>query len=167
MDNLGSYKGKTVRRLIRSVGAKRFFLPRYAPDPNPIEQVFAKLKALLRKTDPRTIAATWHGIGDLLDRFTPAECANYLANAGYASTSQDHALSLLFEGSPRNMSSLRTSDVGLQPTDLVRGRPPAAGVPGEAISCRLRSPDRDCFVVPLQRRWGLTRNKVVRDCRQI
>jgi transposase len=51
----------------------------------PIEQVFAKLKTLLRKTDPRTIEATWRGIGDLLDRFTPQECANYLANAGYAS----------------------------------------------------------------------------------
>ena len=55
------------------------------PDLNPIEQVFAKLKALLRKTDPRTIEATWRGIGSLLDRFTPQECANYLANAGYAS----------------------------------------------------------------------------------
>jgi len=85
MDNLGSHKGKTVRRLIRSVGARLFFLPRYSPDLNPIEQVFAKLKTLLRKTDPRTIEATWRGIGDLLDRFTPAECANYLANAGYAS----------------------------------------------------------------------------------
>ena len=83
MDNLGNDKGKAVRRLIRAAGA--FFLPRYSPDLNPIEQVFAKLKTLLRKTDPRTIEATWCGIGDLLDRFTPAECANYLANAGYAS----------------------------------------------------------------------------------
>jgi len=85
MDNLGSHKGKTVRRLIRSAGAKLFFLPRYSPDLNPIEQVFAKLKTLLRKTDPRTIQATWRSIGDLLGRFTPQECANYLANAGYAS----------------------------------------------------------------------------------
>ena len=54
-------------------------------DLNPIEQVFAKLKTLLRKTDPRTIEATWRGIGGLLDRFSPQECANYLANAGYAS----------------------------------------------------------------------------------
>ena len=60
------------------------FLPRYSPDLNPIEQVFAKLKTLLRKTDPRTIEATWRSIGDLLNRFTPQECANYLANAGYA-----------------------------------------------------------------------------------
>jgi transposase len=49
MDNLGSHKGKAVRRLIRSAGAKLFFLPRYSPDLNPIEQVFAKLKTLLRK----------------------------------------------------------------------------------------------------------------------
>jgi len=85
MDNLGSHKGKAVRRLIRSAGAKLFFLPRYSPDLNPIEQVFAKLKTLLRKTDPRTIEATWRSIGDLLGCFTPQECANYLANAGYAS----------------------------------------------------------------------------------
>ena len=85
MDNLGSHKGTAVRRLIRSAGAKLFFLPRYSPDLNPIEQVFAKLKTLLRKTDPRTIETTWRGIGELLDRFTPEECANYLTNAGYAS----------------------------------------------------------------------------------
>jgi transposase len=85
MDNLGSHKGKAVRRLIRAAGAKLFFLPRYSPDLNPIEQVFAKLKTLLRKTDPRTIEATWRGIGELLGHFTPAECANYLVNAGYAS----------------------------------------------------------------------------------
>ncbi len=75
-----------MRRLVRSAGATLFFLPRYSPDLNPIEQLFAKLKTLLRKTDPRTIEATWHGIGSLLDRFTPKQCANYLANAGYAST---------------------------------------------------------------------------------
>ena len=85
MDNLGSHKGQAVRRLIRGAGAKLFFLPRYSPDLNPIEQVFAKLKTLLRKTDPRTIEETWRGIGHLLDNFTPQECANYLVNAGYAS----------------------------------------------------------------------------------
>ena len=65
MDNLGSHKSQAVRRLIRAAGAKLFFLPRYSPDLNPIEQVFAKLKTLLRKTDPRTIEATWRNIGDL------------------------------------------------------------------------------------------------------
>ncbi len=86
MDNLGSHKGAAVRRLIRSAGAKLFFLPRYSPDLNPIEQVFAKLKTLLRKTDPRTIEDTWRQIGNLLDHFTEKECANYLINAGYATT---------------------------------------------------------------------------------
>jgi transposase len=85
MDNLGSHKGKAVRCLIRTAGAKLFFLPPYSPDLNPIEQVFAKLKTLLRKADERTIEATAKRIGMLLDRFTPAECANYIANAGYAS----------------------------------------------------------------------------------
>jgi hypothetical protein len=72
-------------RLLRAAGAKLFYLLRYPPDLNPIEKVFAKLKPLLRKTDPRTIETTWRGIGNLLDRFTPQECANYLVNAGYAS----------------------------------------------------------------------------------
>jgi transposase len=85
MDNLGSHKGHAVRQLIRAAGAKLFFLPRYSPDLNPIEQVFAKLKTLLRKADPRTIDSTWRQIGMLLDRFTPEECANYFVNAGYAS----------------------------------------------------------------------------------
>jgi transposase len=86
IDNLGSHKGKTVRRAIRAAGAKLFFLPPYSPDLNPIEQVFAKLKTLLRKAAERTVEATWKRIGALLDCFTPQECANYLANAGYAST---------------------------------------------------------------------------------
>jgi len=86
MDNLGSHKGLAIRQLIRAAGAKLFFLPRYSPDLNPIEQVFSKLKTLLRKADPRSIEATWTQIGRLLDRFTPQECANYLVHAGYAST---------------------------------------------------------------------------------
>jgi transposase len=85
MDNLGSHKGQAVRRVIRAAGAKLFFLPPYSPDLNPIEQAFAKLKTLLRKADERTIQSTWRRIGTLLDAFSPAECANYLINAGYAS----------------------------------------------------------------------------------
>jgi len=85
MDNLGSHKRQAVRQLIRTAGAKLFFLPPYSPDLNPIEQVFAKLKTLLRKADERTIEATWRRIGALLDHFSPQECANYLVNAGYAS----------------------------------------------------------------------------------
>jgi transposase len=86
IDNLGSHKGKSVRRAIRAAGAKLFFLPPYSPDLNPIEQVFAKLKTLLRKAAERTVEATWRRIGALLQAFTPQECANYFANSGYAST---------------------------------------------------------------------------------
>jgi transposase len=86
MDNLGSHKGQAIRRAIRAVGARLFFLPPYSPDLNPIEQVFAKLKTLLRKAGERTIEATWKRIGALLDTFSPQECANYLRNSGYAST---------------------------------------------------------------------------------
>ena len=85
MDNLGSHKGLAVRRAIRTAGAKLLFLPPYSPDLNPIEQVFAKLKTLLRKAGERTVEATWKRIGSLLNAFSPAECANYLANSGYAS----------------------------------------------------------------------------------
>ena len=85
MDNLGSHKGRAVRRAIRTAGAKLFFLPPYSPDLNPIEQVFAKLKTLLRKADERTVDDTWRRIGTILEQFTPAECQNYLVNAGYAS----------------------------------------------------------------------------------
>jgi transposase len=85
MDNLGSHKGKAVRRAIRAAGARLFFLPQYSPDLNPIEQVFAKLKTRLRKAEERTLEATWKRIGTLLDAFSPQECANYLRNAGYAS----------------------------------------------------------------------------------
>jgi transposase len=85
IDNLGSHKAMAVRRAIRSVGAKLFFLPPYSPDLNPIEQVFAKLKTLLRKTNRRTVEATWRQIGSLLSAFSPRECANYFKNSGYAS----------------------------------------------------------------------------------
>ena len=85
MDNLGSHKGVAVRQLIRSAGAKLFFLPKYSPDLNPIEQVFAKLKHLLRKAAARTVETICTAIGELLGSFTPAECANYFKNSGYAS----------------------------------------------------------------------------------
>jgi transposase len=86
MDNLGSHKGKAVRALIRSIGAKLFFLPKYSPDLNPIEQVFAKLKHLLRKAGARTVEAICTAIGELLGAFTPEECANYFRNSGYEPT---------------------------------------------------------------------------------
>ncbi len=83
MDNLGSHKGKAVRKAIRGTGAKLFFLPKYSPDLNPIEQVFSKLKHLLRKAAPRTPETVCQAIGQLLDAYTPKECANYFTNAGY------------------------------------------------------------------------------------
>ena len=86
MDNLSSHKRPAVRKAIRSAGARLLFLPPYSPDLNPIEQVFAKLKLLLRKAAERSTAATWRRIGTLLDAFPPHECANYLRNSGYAST---------------------------------------------------------------------------------
>ena len=86
MDNLGSHKGQAVRRAIRKAGAHLLFLPPYSPDLNPIEQVFSKLKALLRKAAERTVEDTWRRIGQLLDHFAPTECANYLVNSGYAAT---------------------------------------------------------------------------------
>jgi transposase len=84
MDNLGSHKSKIVRQLIRSVGAKLLFLPKYSPDLNPIEQVFAKLKHLLRKAAARTVETDCAAIGELLGAFTKNECANYFKNSGYA-----------------------------------------------------------------------------------
>jgi transposase len=85
MDNLGSHKGSAIRSAIRAVDARLVFLPPYSPDLNPIEQVFAKLKILLRKAEERTVEGVWRRIGSLLQHFTPQECANYLRNAGYAS----------------------------------------------------------------------------------
>jgi transposase len=86
MDNLGSHKGKAVRQAIRQVGARLIFLPQYSPDLNPIEQVFATLKILLRKARPRTTDAICTTIADILEAFTPTEGANYLTNSGYAAT---------------------------------------------------------------------------------
>jgi transposase len=83
MDNLASHKVAGVREAIEACGAMLVYLPPYSPDLNPIEQAFAKLKALLRKTAARTVASLWHALGDLLTHFSPQECANYLANDGY------------------------------------------------------------------------------------
>jgi len=83
MDNLSSHKGPMVRALIEAVGAKLLYLPPYSPDFNPIEKLFSKLKALLRKATERTIDGLWRVIGQCLDRFTPRECATYFEAAGY------------------------------------------------------------------------------------
>jgi transposase len=83
MDNLGSHKVSGVRQAIEARGATLLYLPPYSPDLNPIEQVFAKLKTLLRTAAERTRDALWLAIGRLLDRFAPPECQNYLAHSGY------------------------------------------------------------------------------------
>lgn len=83
MDNLSSHKGPRVRALIEAAGATLRYLPPYSPDFNPIEKAFAKLKALLRKEAARTVEALWSAIGRIIDLFTPAECVNMFASAGY------------------------------------------------------------------------------------
>jgi len=85
LDNLGSHKGKPARDAIRAKGAHLLFLPPYSPDLNPIEQVFAKLKHLIRAAQPRDVEATWRKVGELLKLFSVEECANYLKNSGYVS----------------------------------------------------------------------------------
>jgi putative transposase len=85
LDNLGSHKGKAVRNAIRAAGARLLFLPKYSPDLNPIEQVFAKLKGFVRKAAPRTLDAVSDAIAQALATIPPNECANYLSGAGYAS----------------------------------------------------------------------------------
>jgi transposase len=83
LDNLRAHKVKGVREAIEARGARLRYLPPYSPDFNPIELAFAKLKALLRTAARRTVDALWHAIGHALDAFSPAECARYLAHAGY------------------------------------------------------------------------------------
>jgi transposase len=83
LDNLPAHKVAGVCEAIRATGASLLYLPPYSPDLNPIEQAFAKLKALLRKAAARSREALWGTIGRLLGTFTPAECRNYLANSGY------------------------------------------------------------------------------------
>jgi transposase len=82
-DNLSSHKVAGVREAIEATGASLRYLPPYSPDLNPIEKLFAKLKALLRKAAKRTVDALWTQIGTLLDAFPPQECANYFASSGY------------------------------------------------------------------------------------
>lgn len=82
-DNLGSHKVVGVREMIRARGASILYLPSYSPDLNPIEQLFAKLKTLIRGLAPRTREALLRAIGGIIDQISPVECANYLADAGY------------------------------------------------------------------------------------
>ncbi len=83
LDNLGRHKGEAVRRAIRASEAG-FSSCRPVPPLNPIEQVFAKLKHLMRKAKEQTVDATWKRTGSLLETFKSSECKNYFINAGYA-----------------------------------------------------------------------------------
>ena len=83
MDNVATHRVSGIREAITAAGASLLYLPSYSPDLNPIEQVFAKLKALLRKAAARSRETLWATIATVLDAITPAECRNYLANSGY------------------------------------------------------------------------------------
>lgn len=86
MDNLAAHKHAAIREAIEAAGAELRYLPPYSPDLNPIENAFAKLKAILRKAAARTLDDLWEAIGEALSSFAPRECANYFAAAGYGST---------------------------------------------------------------------------------
>ena len=85
LDNLSSHKVAGIKEAIENRGATLLYLPPYSPDLNPIEQMFAKLKHFLRKTGARTVETLHKAIGELLDRFSPEECYNYIRNSGYGS----------------------------------------------------------------------------------
>jgi transposase len=86
MDNLSSHKGPRVHQMIEAAGANLRYLPPHSPDFNPIENAFAKLKALLRKAAERSVEGLWNTIGRIIDCFTQIECKNYFTAAGYAAT---------------------------------------------------------------------------------
>lgn len=86
LDNLSSHKVKGVREAIATAGATLLYLPPYSPDLNPIEKLFAKLKALLRKAASRTLETLWQHIAQTLNTLSPSECANYFASCGYVYT---------------------------------------------------------------------------------
>ena len=86
LDNLGSHKSAELRRMLKAVGARLWYLPPYSPDLNPIEQTFAKIKHWMRNAQKRTIADHCRRLGEIVRHIQPTECQNYFVNAGYAST---------------------------------------------------------------------------------
>lgn len=85
MDNLGAHKVAGVRDAIEAAGARLIYLPPYSPDFNPIEMAFSKLKSLLRKAAKRTLEGLWGAVAEAIRTFTPDECRNFFAAAGYGS----------------------------------------------------------------------------------
>jgi transposase len=86
MDNLPAHKVDGIAEAIESVDARVQYLPSYSPDLNPIEMLFAKLKALLRKAKTRSIDSLWQCIGELPDTVPAEECLNYFKHDGSAAT---------------------------------------------------------------------------------
>ena len=94
MDNLPAHRSAAVRDAIQGAGAELRFLPPYSPDFNPIEMAFSKLKASLKRRAARTVDELWEAIGEASDNFTPTECQNYFAAAGYDHVREESALAL-------------------------------------------------------------------------
>jgi len=86
LDNLSSHKVTGIKEAIATAGATLLYLPPYSPDLNPIEKLFSKLKAFLRKAAKRSVEALWNEIGEVLDTISSTECANYFASSGYVYT---------------------------------------------------------------------------------
>lgn len=86
LDNLGSHKVDGVEQAILATGATVLYLPPYSPDLNPIEKLFSKLKALLRKAATRSVDSLWQEIGNLLNSISSQECSNYFLSRGYVNT---------------------------------------------------------------------------------
>ncbi len=84
LDNLGSHKAKALRPMLKTVGARLWYLPPYSPDLNPIEKAFSKIKHWMRLAQKRTLEGLSHYIGGLLKTIRQAECSNYIHSAGYA-----------------------------------------------------------------------------------
>jgi len=93
MDNLSSHKVVGVKEAIESVGAEVLYLPPYSPDFNPIENVFSKLKTLVRKAKLRNVEELWSKLGELCEVFSQEECKNYFKNAGYKKSKRVQTIS--------------------------------------------------------------------------
>ena len=83
MDNLSAHRSAAVRDAIQSAGAELRFLPPYSPDLNPIEMAFSKFKAFLKRRAARTVTQLDEAIAQAVSTYTPNECQNHFAAAGY------------------------------------------------------------------------------------
>ena len=83
MDNLPAHKAADVREAIEAVGCDLWYLPPYSPDFNPIEKLWSKVKAWLRRVMATTFEALSDAVVDALQAVSPQECSNYFASCGY------------------------------------------------------------------------------------